>query len=73
MNSVVIIQLAAVVSNKVTGVAGEIMSRHVPVIHAIVISISVNLWRWNGMYTVLGSSIDRITFSNTSDASSRFT
>ena len=41
VNSAVIIQLAAVVSNKVTGVAGEIMSRPVLVIHAIVISISV--------------------------------
>ena len=53
VNSVVIIQLAAVVSKKVTGVAGEVMSRPVLVIHAIVISISVNLWRWNGMDTVL--------------------
>ena len=48
-----IIQLAAVVSNKVTGVAGEVMSRPVKVIHAIVISISVDLWRWNGIDTVL--------------------
>ena len=53
VNSVVIIQLAAVVSNKVTGVGGEVMGRTVPVIHAIIISIGVYLWRWNGIDTVL--------------------
>ena len=46
-----IYKLEQITETNLTGAAGKVMSR--PDIHAIVISISVNLWRWNGMDTVL--------------------
>ena len=49
----VTIQLKAVFSNKVTGITSQVSSRTVPVIHAVVVSICVNVRRRNGIETIV--------------------